>query len=159
MRKLTRTLCLTTGLLIVASFGVDRTIAQSPAVTIDALMAAPFPTDLVAAPTGGAIAWVSNIAGVNNVWVAEPPDYRGRALTTYTADEGLWITEPVWTSDGRHIVYVRGDGANRQGESPNPAQLQDGTDQSVFVVDLAGGAPRRLGPGNGPSASTKGTRV
>ena len=138
-------------------------------VSIDTLMATPFPTDLVAAPADGRIAWVSSNRGVNNILVADPSpgsgpmagrtDHKWRAVTNYTGDSGFWITELGWTSDAKTIVYVRGDGANRQGESPNPAQLQDGTDQSVFAVAIDGGAPRRLGPGSGPSISPKGQRV
>ena len=100
------------------------------ALSIDTLMATPFPTDLVAAPTGGAIAWVSSNSGVHNILIAEPSpgtgpmagrtDHKWRAVTNYTGDDGLWITEPGFTSDAKTIVYVRGDGANRQGESPNP---------------------------------------
>jgi dipeptidyl aminopeptidase/acylaminoacyl peptidase len=150
---------LLTTLVVLAAVDGARLLAQTSAVTIDALMAAPFPTELVAAPAGGAIAWVSSASGVNNVWVAEAPDYRGRAVTTYTADDGLWITELGWTDDAKHLVYVRGEGANRQGDSPNPAQLQDGTEQAVFAVDLAGGTPRRLGPGSSPASSTRGSRV
>src|SRR5688572_25876839 len=139
------------------------------AVTIDTLMATPFPTDLIAAPTGGAIAWVSSNSGVHNILIAEPSpgtgplagrtDHKWRAVTTYTGDDGLWITEPAFTSDAKTIVYVRGDGANRQGESPNPAQLQDGTDQAVFAVAAAGGTPKRLGPGSGVAPSPRGQRV
>jgi len=147
-------------LVLLAAIANSRAGAQMPdAVTVDALMAAPFPTDLVAAPAGGRIAWVSSASGVNNVWVAEPPAYTGRAVTNYTSDDGQSITEPSWTSDGAHVVYVRGEGPNRQGESPNPAQLQDGVDQSVFVADIAGGTPKRLGPGSGVSASPRGGRV
>ena len=139
------------------------------AVSIDTMMATPFPTDLVAAPTGGAIAWVSSNSGVHNILIADPTpgtgpmagrtDHKWRAVTNYTGDDGLWITEPGFTSDAKTIVYVRGDGANRQGESPNPAQLQDGTDQAVFAVPVAGGTPKRLGPGSGIVASPKGQRV
>jgi Tol biopolymer transport system component len=145
--------------------------AQQPATTlsIDTLMATPFPTDLVAAPSGGAIAWVSSNSGVHNILIGEPTpgsgpaagrtDLKWRAVTTYTGDDGLWITEPVFTSDGKTIVYVRGDGANRQGESPNPAQLQEGTEQAVFAVATTGGSPRRLGNGSGVAVSPKGQRV
>ena len=132
-------------------------------------MATPFPTDLIAAPTGGAIAWVSSNSGVHNILIAEPSpgtgpmagrtDHKWRAVTNYTGDDGLWITEPGFTSDAKTIVYVRGDGANRQGESPNPAQLQDGTDQAVFAVPVAGGTPKRLGPGSGVVPSPRGQRV
>ena len=133
-------------------------------MSIDTLMATPFPTDLVAAPTGGAIAWVSSNSGVHNILIAEPApgtgpmagrtDHKWRAVTNYTGDDGLWITEPGFTSDAKTIVYVRGDGANRQGESPNPAQLQDGTEQAVFAVPVAGGTPKRLGAGQRRRAVT-----
>src|SRR5688572_2014737 len=151
-------------------FALARLAAQPAAsLSIDTLMATPFPTDLVAAPTGGRIAWVSSNSGVHNILVAEPgppnqftmgnPDHKWRAVTSYQGDDGLWITDLNWTSDGKTIVYVRGDGANRQGESPNPAQLQDGTEQAVLAVSIDGGAPKKLGVGNGPVPSPRGQRV
>ncbi len=144
--------------------------AQPSSLSIDTLMATPFPTDLVAAPAGGRIAWVSSNSGVHNILVADPTpmttgplagrtDHKWRAVTGYTGDDGLWITDLNWTSDGKTIVYVRGDGANRQGESPNPAQLQDGTEQAVFAISVDGGTPRKLGVGNGPVPSPRGQRV
>ena len=36
-------------------------------------MSAPFPTDLTAAPKGGAVAWVLDQNGARNIWVAEAP--------------------------------------------------------------------------------------
>ena len=148
---------------------VSVSARQTGTLSIDTLMATPFPTDLVAAPTGGRVAWVSSNSGVHNILVAEPgpptpntmgnPDHKWRAVTSYTGDDGLWITDLNWTSDGKTIVYVRGDGTNRQGENPNPAQLQDGTEQAVFAVAIDGGTPRRLGAGNGPLPSPRGQRV
>ena len=145
---------------------------QAGPLSIDTLMATPFPTDLVAAPVGGRIAWVSSDSGVHNVLVTDPTPgpatdkflagqtvHKWRAVTTYKDDDGLWITDLNWTSDGRTLVYVRGDGANRQGENPNPAQLQDGTEQAVFAVSVDGGVPKRLGLGNGPVPSPRGQRV
>jgi dipeptidyl aminopeptidase/acylaminoacyl peptidase len=144
---------------LLAVLALVRVSAQSTAsVSIDALMAAPFPTDLVAAPTGGRVAWVSSSAGVQNILTSEAPG-KWRAVTNYKGDDGLWITDLNWTSDGKTVVYVRGDGANRQGESPNPAQLQDGTEQAVFAVSIDGGAPKRLGLGNGPVPSPRGQRI
>src|SRR5262245_56479465 len=105
-------------LTFVAAFTAPSS-AQSPAaLSIDTLMATPFPTDLVAAPTGGAVAWVSSNSGVHNILIGEaitaPPtagpfagrsDLKWRAVTTYTGDDGLWITEPSFTSDAKTIVY------------------------------------------------------
>ena len=138
----------------------QATAGEQPAgsLSIDTLMATPFPTDLVAAPTGGRIAWVSSNSGEHNILMSDAPG-KWRAVTTYKGDDGLWITDLNWSSDGKTIVYVRGDGANRQGESPNPAQLQDGTEQAVFAVSVDGGTPKKLGAGNGPVPSPRGQRV
>jgi hypothetical protein len=138
-------------LLVVVSL-IRGSAQTTGSLSIDTLMATPFPTDLVAAPAGGRVAWVSSNSGVHNILVADPitapatagpfagrADLKWRALTTYTGDDGLWITDLNWTSDGKTIVYVRGDGANRQGENPNPAQLQDGTEQAVFAIAIDGG--------------------
>jgi dipeptidyl aminopeptidase/acylaminoacyl peptidase len=137
--------------------------AQTPpaasTLTIEALMSTPFPTDLVAARSAGRIAWVASLNGTHNVWVADPPDHKARAVTSYTGDDGLWISGLDWTSDAGTLVYVRGDGPNRQGEAPNPAQLQDGTEQAVYAISAKGGTPRRLGPGNSPAPSPVGQRV
>jgi len=64
--------------LLIAS----RIAAQT--VTIDALMAAPFPTELTAAPIGAQFGWVQSVEGVRNVWIAQAPDFKGRKLTNYT---------------------------------------------------------------------------
>ena len=160
---------LAVALAAVLLVSADPSAQPAASVSIETLMATPFPTDLVAAPTGGRVAWVSSHAGVHNILVADPTpgtgplsgriDHKWRAVTAYQGDDGLWITDLNWSSDAKTIVYVRGDGANRQGESPNPAQLQDGTEQAVFAVSVDGGAPKRLGAGNGPVPSPRGQRV
>jgi dipeptidyl aminopeptidase/acylaminoacyl peptidase len=128
-------------------------------LSIETLMSTPFPTELVASPAGARFAWVSSSSGVQIIWVAEPPGYAGRAVTSYTTDDGQWLSQPAWSANGATLVYTRGDGPNRQGDSPNPAQLADGTEQAVWAVTLAGGAPRRLGPGSGPTPAPKGSIV
>jgi dipeptidyl aminopeptidase/acylaminoacyl peptidase len=132
--------------------------AQS-GLDIDTLMAAPFPTELIASPAGGRFAWVASASGVQNLWVAEPPGYVARAITTYRDDDGQWLSQPAWSADGLTLVYTRGEGPNRQGDSPNPAQLAEGTEQAVWAVALADGTPRRLGPGNSPAPAPSGTVV
>ncbi len=71
--------------------------AQDRAVTIEKLMSAPFPSALTASPADGKVAWVQNAEGVRNIWVAEPPDYRGRQSTRYTKDDGQEIAGLTWT--------------------------------------------------------------
>ena len=133
--------------------------ALARSFTLEQVTGFSFPDCLTAAPAGGAVAWVENRRGVRNIKVAEPPDYRPRRVTPYTEDDGQELLDLRWTPDARAIVYVRGQGANRGGEYPNPRLDPDGVEQSVWVVPLDAGAPRRLGEGDGPAVSPGGGRV
>ena len=62
--------------------------AQQREIPIEQLMSAPYPGGLSAAPSGGLVAWVLNDRGVRNLWVAGPPEYRGRKLTSYAQADG-----------------------------------------------------------------------
>jgi dipeptidyl aminopeptidase/acylaminoacyl peptidase len=144
-------------LLLALSYG-SPVAAQN--VTIDALLASPFPTELVAAPSGARFAWVQAVEGVRNIWVADAPDFAGRRITSYTVDDGQDLTELAITGDGRFVVFTRGEGANRQGESPNPSQLPDGAEQAVWAAPTdTPGAPKRLGSGDLPAPAPGGARV
>ena len=139
--------------------------AQTPAVppghapTLEQVLAAPYASDLTAAPAGGGVAWVLLVKGVRNVWAAAPPDYRARQLTAYSADDGQEIGGLAWTPDGRSVVYVRGGEANGHGESPNPTSDPAGAEQALWIVSASGGPPRRLGEGRWPAVSPRGDRV
>ena len=133
--------------------------AQRPPFTLDQVLSSRFPTALTAAPAGGKVAWVSNVKGVRNIMVAEPPGYQARKITAYTADDGQEMGNLVWTPDASAIVYVRGDSANRAGEYPNPALDPNGAEQDVWIVALDGAAPRKIGEGSSPAVSARGDRV
>ncbi|HSS44930.1 MAG TPA: prolyl oligopeptidase family serine peptidase [Thermoanaerobaculia bacterium] len=127
--------------------------------TIEQVLSSPFPQELVAAPAGGKVAWVSDSRGARNVWVAEPPEYKGRAVTSYTEDEGQDLSDLAFTPDGKSLLYVRGGDANRKGEYPNPLSRPEGVEQTVWIVSTDGSAPRRVGEGHSPAVSPKGDRV
>ena len=133
-----------------------------PAVTLEGLLAAPFPSELLASPTGGKLAWIQNANGVRSLWVAEPPDYKGRQVTRYTEDDGQQLGGLEWSPDGKGLIYVRGGGANRQGEAPNPTSDPAGAEQVVWRLALDGGetpTPVKIGPGHGASVSPRGDGV
>jgi dipeptidyl aminopeptidase/acylaminoacyl peptidase len=148
------------GLLVTAVLaGIAPLAGQQQALTLEQVMSAPFPDALVAAPTGGALAWVFDARGARNIWVAAPPDYQGKPVTSYAEDDGQEIAELCWTPDARAIAYVRGGDLNDKGEYPNPQSLVAGVEQAVWVVPVPGGAPRRIGEGHGPAISPQGDRV
>ena len=130
-----------------------------PAVTLEGLLSAPFPVELLASPAGGKLAWIQNARGVRNVWVAEPPEYRGRQVTRYMKDDGQSLGGLEWMPDAKTLVYVRGGGANRQGDVPNPTSDPQGPEQAVWRVSLDGGDPVRIAAGSGAAVSPRGDGV
>jgi dipeptidyl aminopeptidase/acylaminoacyl peptidase len=126
-------------------------------VTLEALLAAPFPSEIAAAPAGGRVAGVQNAKGARNVWIASIPDVTRKPLTTYTGDDGQDITNLTWSPDGRTVLYVRGGGPNRQGEIPNPALAPESAEQAIWAVDAtAASAPRKLAQGSSPAVAPNG---
>ena len=72
-----------------AVLGMTATLAGAqthPATyTLNDVMQAPFASDMLAAPTGTAVAWVFNAKGCSNIWVADPSHgAKARQITPYT---------------------------------------------------------------------------
>ncbi len=128
------------------------------AFTLQQILEPPFPSGLVAAPAGGGVAWAFDAAGVRNVWVAEPPEYRGRQLTAYTEDDGQRLSDLEWAPDGRTLLYVRG-GEEEGGEYPNPRSKPIVPRQEVWAVAIDKGTPRLIGEGRSPKVSPRDDRV
>ena len=125
-------------------------LCAAPSFTIEQVLSAPFPSDLVTNERGK-IVWIQNASGVRNLWAAEAPAYQARCVTNYSADDGQEIVEPAISPDGNYIVFTRGEGQNAKGESPNPLHLVSGVEQMVLVVPFTGGAPKELGKGHLPA--------
>lgn len=138
--------------------------AQPAGFTVDQALCAPFTSNLRSAPSKGRIAWVVNLGGRRNIWVAEPGSggmgYGSRQVTRYTDDDGQELSAPEWTPDATSIIYVRGGSA--QGEShpvPNPASFPKGAQQQIWIVSADGGEPRLLAEGDEPAVSPDGKIV
>ena len=130
--------------------------------TLADILSAPFPSEMVAAPSGARVAWIADEEGRRNVWVAEAPLFHARKLTRYTQDDGQELTGLGWTADGRALLYVRGGapGSNWwEGVPVNPTSDPAGSEQAVWLVPVAGGPARRLGEGADPVASPAGDLV
>lgn len=144
--------------LVGLAFAAMPLLAQRP-IPIEVLLSAPYPSDMTAAPSGGVFAWVQNDEGVRNIWVAAPPDYRARQLTTYQEDDGQSIGGLTFTPDAATLFYVRGGGANRSGDVPNPTSDPAGAEQAIWRIAVAGGEPAKVGVGSGVSVSPNGDMI
>jgi dipeptidyl aminopeptidase/acylaminoacyl peptidase len=132
--------------------------AQEKQFTLEQVMSAPFPSDLVAAPAGGKVAWILNAKGVRNIWIAEPPTYKGRQLTSYNEDDGIEIGELTWTANGQSLVFTRGGDLDGFGENPNPRSRAEEPKQEIWIIS-SDGKPRRLAEGHSATISPKSDRA
>jgi dipeptidyl aminopeptidase/acylaminoacyl peptidase len=135
------------GIFAFLAFGAALMSAQP--FSIDQALSAPFPSDLIASPTGNKIAWVFDSRGMRNIWIAEGEDFKARQLTSYTLDDGQEIGDVVWSGDATAIAYARGGSAN-------PTSNPEGVTQAVYVIPVSGGEARLVGNGASPAFSPDG---
>jgi dipeptidyl aminopeptidase/acylaminoacyl peptidase len=129
-------------LLLLLSLLMRPGVAQT-LLTIEAALDFSHATALTAAPVGDRVAWVSHFRGVRNVWVAEGPQWSGRVVTTYAADDGQAIADLTFTPDGESVLFVRGGAANREGDYPNPTSDPEGAARTLWLVPFDGTQPPR----------------
>jgi dipeptidyl aminopeptidase/acylaminoacyl peptidase len=133
--------------------------AQAKPFTLEQVLGAPFPDQLVSAPSGGALAWGFDLRGARNVWAALPPEYKARQLTRFDKDDGQEISGLQLTADGQSVVFVRGGDPNGRHEFPNPTSEASGIQQAVWIAPVSGGAARQLAEGSSPAVSPDGKMV
>jgi len=131
--------------------------------TLEQVLGAPFPSDLVAAPDGARFAWVSNASGRRNVWVAAPGaggGYSSRMLTRYADDDGLEIADLAFVPKSGALLFVRGgDFETPNKPPPNPSHQTMGVEQHIYLAPAGTGAPFKLTDGRAPVASPAGDRI
>src|SRR5665213_172063 len=116
---------------------------------------------LTAAAHGDVIAWVCNIDGVRNVWLAHGPAFTPLQLTQYTEDDGQEITQLTFAPDGSRLVWVRGGDhdANWPAEgnlAPDPASATQQPEMTIWSAATSGGAPVEVAKGDAPAVSARG---
>ncbi len=135
-------------------FAVQAAGQQS--FTLEQILSAPFPAELIASKAGNRLAWSVNEQGRRNIWVAEGPAFTGRQVTNYKEDDGAELSELTFTADGNAILYVRGEGKDSAGDYANPTSNPAGVEQTIWVVPSGGGVPVKIDAGHSPRASVLG---
>jgi dipeptidyl aminopeptidase/acylaminoacyl peptidase len=126
--------------------------------TIEQILSAPFPSELTASKADGKIAWTMYHEGRRNIFVAESPAFKAHKVTKYETDDGQELSQLEFSPDGKFLAYVRGEGKNSAGQSPNPTSDPSGAEQSVWIVDLSHPEqpPRKIDAGRSPQISSQG---
>ena len=128
--------------------------------TLEQVLAYPFPQDLAASKKGDVIAWVINLNGVRNVWVAHGSGFKPQQVTRFTKDDGQEITQLTFSPDGNELVFVRGGDHDANwpvNPPPDPSSNPIEPKVMVWAVDLRDGTSRALTEGDEPAISTNGT--
>ena len=120
----------------------------------------PFVSDLTAAEKADRIAWVRNLGGVRNVWLADGPTFKPQQFTHYTADDGQEITNLAFSPDGKVLVYVRGGDHDSnwpaEGDlAPDPTSSPDEPKVTIWAAPLTGGEPKKIAEGDAPAVSAR----
>ncbi len=139
-------------------FFFTSALLAAPPFTVDEVLSAPFPDNLLASAKGDAVSWVSNASGVRNVVVARAPDWSPASLTKFTVDDGQEIGDLAWKPDGSAVLFTRGGDPNGRGEFPNPRSNPAGVHQEVWIASLSGSA-EKLADGHSPAVSPDGSTL
>jgi N-acyl-D-amino-acid deacylase len=141
-------------LLCVMRWPLTSAQQSNASFTVEQILSAPFASDLIAAPPNGSnaerIAWIFNIEGKRNLWVAEGPEFKARQLTQFNEDDGQELLSPGFTREGHWLVYVRGGDENNAGEVPNPTQAPYGAEQVILATHWDTGRTVKVGYGSEP---------
>src|SRR5215472_15865546 len=119
--------------------------SQAASFTLEQVLSSPFPSGLVAASNAPRIAWVFNLKGARNVWIADGPTFAAHQVTYYSGDDGTPIASLRITPDGRTVVYVRGTETNEAGRVAAPTSDLSPRKQMIFAQEVDGDTPRPLG--------------
>jgi dipeptidyl aminopeptidase/acylaminoacyl peptidase len=134
--------------------------AHPAAFTIDQVMQAPFPSSLVAAPRGKAVAWVLDARGSRNIWSADAAHgMKARAVTSFTGDDGLHLGELAWSPDSQRLAFTRGQTLEDERSANVASSPLGATPREVWVVSIAGGDAHKVGVGHSPAFSPDGSRL
>jgi dipeptidyl aminopeptidase/acylaminoacyl peptidase len=119
----------------------------------------PTESNFVSSTDGKNIAWTINDAGKRNVMIKTGSELP-RMLTDYQQDDGQEISQLAFSPNGTKLIFVRGDGANQKGQSPNPASLTEGTEQAIYFKDIASKtAPSKITQGHSPLFYPDGLKI
>jgi dipeptidyl aminopeptidase/acylaminoacyl peptidase len=148
---------------LISVLEVAPPVLAAPAVTLDQVLDYPYVSALVASNQGDKFAWVEDLHGVRNIWLAAASATAPRQLTHYSEDDGQELTQLTFTSNGSDLLYVRGGDHDEnwpaQGNlAPNPASSPLEEKVTIWLISIADihQVPLQIAEGDSPALSSRG---
>jgi dipeptidyl aminopeptidase/acylaminoacyl peptidase len=154
----------------IVAFSLAHVIAvpsgAASAPTLEQMLDYPYVSKLVGSARGDEFAWVEDVRGVRNIWIASVKSAHPRQLTQYTSDDGQELTGLTFSADASLLLYVRGgdhdaNWAAKADLAPDPLGSPVEAKVSIWSVSTANvnAAPVEIGEGDSPAISNTGDLV
>src|SRR5580700_11156109 len=117
------------------------------------------PQEVVAARKVDRIAWVDYAEGKRNAYTAVAPLFVPVRLTNFTKDDGIMMSAVKISDDGSTVIFMRGEGANRDGWSPNASADPNGPEHAVWAAHTSGGGAWRVVDATNPELAPDGSAI
>ncbi|MGC8535790.1 MAG: S9 family peptidase [Rhizomicrobium sp.] len=154
-RAILRSLCILTLLPLAAR---ARSPLHGAGFSLTDILSYPFVPELVSAPRANEVAFVREVKGVRNIWLAQGPDFVPHPITFYHHDTGQELTQLTFSPDGRYLVYVRGGDHDANWAvkvPPDPSNSPVRQQVAIWRASLRGKAPVKLAEGDHPALSAR----
>lgn len=129
------------------------------AYSLEDILSAPYPENLVASSNGERIAWTQTQQGARSVWTAAAPDFEPVQIASFPNDDGRPLGQLSLSADGRFAVFTRGGPKNWDGDHPNPNSDAKGATQQVWLAKTNSDDARLVADGASPALSPDGKTV
>ncbi len=117
------------------------------------------PQEVVAARKVDRVAWVDYAEGKRNAYTAAAPQFTPVRLTNFTKDDGIMMSAIKISDDGSTVVFLRGEGPNREGWFPNPSADPDGPEHAIWAARTTGGGAWRVADATNPELAPDGSSI
>jgi dipeptidyl aminopeptidase/acylaminoacyl peptidase len=127
--------------------------------TYQQFMSPASPQEVVAARKVDRIAWVDYAEGKRNAYTAVAPLFAPVRLTNFLKDDGIMMSAIRISDDGSTVVFMRGEGPNRDGWSPNASADPNGPEHAVWAAHTSGGGAWRVVDATNPELAPDGSAI
>jgi len=134
-------------------------LSAQKSFTIEQVLSYAHPTQLVSAKKADRIAWCEAEKGIRNVFTAAAPSFKPARITDFMKDGGMELSALKISDDGSVAVFVRGQGANREGWIANPSNDPAGGRQEIWAAGTRKGKAVKLADASGPVLAPNGKWV